>query len=362
MEENLVTVTIDGVEVKVPAGTSIIEAARKIGPDVAPPAMCYYKSLPRSGGKCRACLVKVSKGSERDPRPMPKLVASCITQVQDGMVVENYTNEHVVETRDAIVQFLLINHPLECPVCDQAGECYLQDFSYAHGGAVSKYEEPRRTFAPRDIGDKIKLHMNRCIMCYRCVYVADQLTPERVHGVLLRGDQAEISTYIEKAVDNEFSGNMIDVCPVGALTDQTFRFKSRVWFTKPVDAHRDCDVCCGKVSLWYQGDEVIRVTGIKNQWGEVEEFICNTCRFDKKKTSDWIIDGPTVIHRNSVITQNTYPKNVVKKTPYGLKYAAHNYKAIDDSRPYTKKLDEIKESEDYKALQEKNKEYFSKDD
>ena len=157
-----------------------------------------------------------------------------------------------------------------------------------------------------DIGDKIKLHMNRCIMCYRCVKVAEQLCPERVHGVLNRGWDSEISTYIEQAVDNEWSGNMIDVCPVGALTDKTFRFKSRVWFTKPVDAHRDCPTCSGKVVLWYQGEEVLRVTGRKDQWGEVDEFICNECRFDKKKTSDWVIEGPRHIDRHSVISQNHY--------------------------------------------------------
>jgi len=157
-----------------------------------------------------------------------------------------------------------------------------------------------------DIGDKIKLHMNRCIMCYRCVKVAEQLCPERVHGVLNRGWDSEISTYIEQAVDNEWSGNMIDVCPVGALTDKTFRFKSRVWFTKPVDAHRNCPTCSGNVVLWYQGEEVLRVTGRKDQWGEVDEFICNECRFDKKKTSDWVIEGPRHIDRHSVISQNHY--------------------------------------------------------
>ena len=121
-----------------------------------------------------------------------------------------------------------------------------------------------------------------------------------------RGDVAEISTYIQNAVDNEMSGNMIDVCPVGALTDKTFRFKSRVWFTKPMDAHRDCDKCCGKVALWMSGEEVFRVTGRKDKYGEVEDWICNTCRFDKKNVSDWKIEGPRHIDRHSVIAQNHY--------------------------------------------------------
>ena len=301
-------VTIDGIPLEVAPGTTILEAARQIGGDIVPPAMCYYSSLKNSGGKCRVCLVKVTAGSARDPRPMPKLVPSCITVAQDGMVVENITNPAVLEARKGVVEFLLINHPLDCPICDQAGECDLQNLSYQHGLAKTRYEEERRTFEQRDIGDKIKLHMNRCILCYRCVYTADQITDNRVHGVLSRGDHAEISTYIEKAIDNDFSGNMIDVCPVGALTDKTFRFKSRVWFTRPLDAHRECSKCCGKVVLWTKGDEILRVTARKDQYGEVKEFICNECRYDHKDMKDWVIEGPRHIDRGSVISQNHYEK------------------------------------------------------
>jgi len=356
----LIKVTIDGKEVQVPVGTSILEAARMIGPEVAPPAMCYYKPLKGTGGKCRACLVKVTAGSEKDPRPMPKLVASCITQAQDGMKVENYSSPEVIEARKGVVEFLLINHPLDCPVCDQAGECHLQDFSFEHGTGGTRFEEDRRTFEREDIGDKIQLHMNRCILCYRCVYTADQITNKRVHGVMNRGDHSEISTYISNAIDNDFSGNMIDVCPVGALTDKTYRFKNRVWFSKPVDAHCDCEKCSGKVTLWYRGEEVIRVTARKNQWGEVEEFICNTCRYDRKKTSDWTIEGPMKVARHSVISANKYSNKLVEKPSFALKYAAQNYKEIDDDRPYDKNLSEIKKSEDYKGLMAKNEEFFSK--
>ncbi len=170
--------------------------------------------------------------------------------------------------------------------------------------------------------------MTRCILCYRCVYVADQLTDNREHGILDRGDHSEISTYISKAIDNDFIGNVIDVCPVGALTDRTFRFKNRVWFLKPMDAHRDCHSasgraeCCGKVILWNRGDEVFRVTARKDQWGEVQSdengkpmWICNTCRFDKKKTSDWVIEKPTSISRHSVISGNHYEVKVIPDDP-----------------------------------------------
>lgn len=237
---------------------------------------------------------------------MPKPVASCRTTVMDGMVVENTTSPDLLEARKGVVEFLLINHPLDCPICDQAGECHLQDLSYEHGLAKSRYEFKRREFEQTDIGDKIKLHMNRCILCYRCVKVADQLCDGRVHGVINRGDVAEISTYITNAIENDFSGNMIDVCPVGALTDKTFRFKSRVWFTKPMDAHRDCKKCSGKVALWMSGNEVLRVTGRKDRYGELESFICNDCRYDKKEASDWTVEGPRNIERQSVISQNHY--------------------------------------------------------
>ena len=311
-------VTIDGQTIEVPDGTTILQASRMIGGEVAPPTMCYHSKLKTSGGYCRTCIVKVSKGSEKDPRPMPKLVASCRTTVMDGMEVLNNTSEEVVDARKGVVEFLLINHPLDCPVCDQAGECHLQDLGYQNGSEGTRFDFERRTFEKKDIGDKIQLHMNRCILCYRCVKTADQICDGRVHGVLNRGDVSEISTYIEKAIDNDFSGNMIDVCPVGALTDKTFRFKSRVWFTKPMDAHRDCKKCSGKVTLWEKGGEVLRVTGRKDQWGEVEEFICNDCRFDHKKASDWVIEGPRNIDTKSVISQNHY-----------LKLAQPTYKKLD---------------------------------
>lgn len=310
-------VTIDGITIEVPDGTTILQAARMLGENPAyeklvPPTMCYYSTLETSGGYCRSCLVKVSKGSERDPRPMPKPVASCRTAVMDGMEVQNITSPEILKARAGVVEFLLLNHPLDCPICDQAGECDLQDFTYAHGKQLTRLEFPKRTFEKIDIGDKIKLHMTRCILCYRCVKVAEQLAPDRVHGVLYRGDVAEISTYIENIMDQEWSGNVIDVCPVGALTDRTFRFKSRVWFTKPVEAHRDCKTCKGKVRLWFKGVDVLRVTGRKNKWGEIQEWICNECRFEKKHLNDWVIEGPSHINRHSVISANHYELGKLK--------------------------------------------------
>src|SRR3569832_689523 len=151
-EQQKFKVTIDNIPVEVPAGTTILNAARMIGGDVTPPAMCYYSKLEGSGGKCRTCLVEVSKGSEKDPRPMPKLVASCRTTVMDGMEVKNITSDKVLDARKGIVEFLLMNHPLDCPVCDQAGECDLQDLSYEHGTEGTRFEFEKRTFEKEDIG------------------------------------------------------------------------------------------------------------------------------------------------------------------------------------------------------------------
>lgn len=308
------TVTIDGKSIQVAPGTTILNAARQIGGKLVPPAMCYYSSLKGSGGKCRTCLVEVSKGSEKDPRPMPKLVASCSTTVMDGMEVKNITSPKVLDARKGVVEFLLLNHPLDCPVCDQAGECHLQDLAFEHGVAKTRYEFKRREFDKIDIGDYIKLHMTRCILCYRCVYTANQLTDSREHGVLKRGDAAEIGTFIEKNLKNDFIGNVIDVCPVGALTDKTFRFRSRVWYTKPVDANCECTKCSGKAVLWMIGDEIARVTARKDQYGEVKEFICNECRFDKKEVAKWNIEGPRKINRHSVISANHYEQPIPEHT------------------------------------------------
>ena len=303
-------VTIDGTTIEVDKGTTILQAARMIGKNY-PPAMCYYTPLKNTGGKCRVCLVKVAQASEANPRPMPKLVASCLTQVEQGMVVENETSPEVLEARNGVVEFLLINHPLDCPVCDQAGECDLQNLSFDHGKGVTRYEEGRREFEKIDIGSKVQLHMTRCILCYRCVYLADQLTEKRVHGVINRGDVSEISTYIQNAIENDFSGNIIDVCPVGALTDKTYRFKQRVWFSKPFDAHRNCSKCSGKTVLWMKGNDIIRVTSRKDKFGEVIDFICNECRYDHKNPADWVIEGPRHIEDTSVISANKYELPVV---------------------------------------------------
>ncbi len=334
-EKKLFKVTIDNITTEVEPGTTILMAARKIGGDIVPPTMCYYSKLQNTGGYCRTCLVRVAAGSTADPRPMPKLVASCRTTVMDGMIVENITSPAVLEARKGVVEFLLLNHPLDCPVCDQAGECDLQDLGYEHGAEGTRYEFKRRTFERIDIGPYIQLHMTRCILCYRCVHTANQVAGQREHGVLDRGDHSQIATYIQESLDSDMIGNVIDVCPVGALTDRTFRFKNRVWFTKPVDAHCDCSHCKGKVRLWMRGDDVLRVTARKDQFGEVEEWICNECRFEKKKVSDWVIEGPTQVARQSVIGAGHYNHVVRPKETMNAVMDGRDPKLLMDIRDVT---------------------------
>ncbi len=297
-------ITIDGQTIEVAPGTTVLQAARMIGGASVPPTMCYYSKLKDCGGKCRCCLVEITKGSERDPRPMPKLQPSCVTAAQDGMEVLSANSPRALAARKAVSEFLLINHPLDCPVCDQAGECNLQDLAMNNRNFKSRFRETKNTAPSEDLGKYISLNKNRCILCYRCVKLAEQLTPERVHGVMYRGDHAEISTLVGNVVENEFSGNVIDVCPVGALTDKTFRFKSRVWFTKKFDAHRNCPNCAGKVVLWTFGEEVLRVTARKDKFSEVEDFICNECRFHHKQKQDWVIEGAHRFEKESVLNIN----------------------------------------------------------
>ncbi|NUO03578.1 MAG: (2Fe-2S)-binding protein [Saprospiraceae bacterium] len=290
----MVEIELDGQKVEIAEGSMVMHAAEKAGTYI--PHFCYHKKL-SIAANCRMCLVDVEKA----PKPMP----ACATPVTQGMIVRTKSDK-AIQAQKSVMEFLLINHPLDCPICDQAGECDLQNLAFEHGTSKTRYEEERRTYDKIDIGPNIQLHMDRCILCYRCVYTADQFTDNRVHGVLHRGDSAEIGTYIQNSIDNDFSGNVIDVCPVGALTDKTFRFKSRVWFLNPFDAHRDCPTCSGKVVVWKFGEDIYRVTGRKDQYGEVEEFICNTCRFEKKAPEDWTIEGPRKIDRHSVISQNHY--------------------------------------------------------
>ncbi|NDC40322.1 MAG: NADH dehydrogenase (quinone) subunit G [Chitinophagia bacterium] len=257
-------VTIDNITVEVAPGTTILNAARMIGGDVTPPAMCYYSKLKESGGKCRTCLVEVSKGSEKDPRPMPKLVPSCRTTVMDGMEVKNITSPKVLDARKGVVEFLLVNHPLDCPICDQGGECELQDISMGFGKDESNYTETKRAVSDDDLGDLIATEMTRCIQCTRCVRFCDEIAGLPELGGIGRGEKMQISTYVQHNMQSEVSGNIIDLCPVGALTSKPYRFTARPWEMVEFASIAPHDCLGSNVFLHTRRDKVMRVVPKEN--------------------------------------------------------------------------------------------------
>ncbi len=218
-EKQLVTLTIDGRQVRVPEGTSILEAARAAG--ISIPYYCYHPGL-SVVASCRMCLVDVEKA--------PKLQPSCATPVAEGMVVRTQTPE-TLSNRRAVLEFLLLNHPLDCPVCDQAGECELQNYYMDHGAYDSRFNEDktkRKKAVP--IGPHVILDQERCILCTRCVRFTQEISRSRELGVMDRGHRSEIDIFPGMELSNPYSGNVVDICPVGALTDRDFRFQCRVWF------------------------------------------------------------------------------------------------------------------------------------
>ena len=214
-------ITIDGEEMQVGAGTTILEAALSRGTEI--PHYCYHQGL-SIAGNCRMCLVEVEKA--------PKLVIGCYTPVAEGMVVHTQSAK-VKQARSAMMEFFLINHPLDCPICDQAGECRLQEYAVEHGTGVSRYTEPKLALSKAvDIGTHVMLDQERCIQCSRCVRFCDEVTKTSELGFFERGERSQIGIFPGKRLDNAYSGNVVDICPVGALTLKEFRFKTRVWYLK----------------------------------------------------------------------------------------------------------------------------------
>lgn len=215
-----VTIEIDGVEMEAPKGSMIIEAADKVGIEI--PRFCYHKKL-SIAANCRMCLVDVEKA----PKPLP----ACATPVMDGMKV--YTqSKRALDAQHGIMEFLLINHPLDCPICDQGGECELQDQAMGYGRSVSRFTERKRVVADEDLGSLVATDMTRCIHCTRCVRFLDEIAGTNELGGMGRGETTKIATFIGRSIDSELSGNIIDLCPVGALTNKPFRFRARAWELK----------------------------------------------------------------------------------------------------------------------------------
>ncbi len=258
--------TIDGVELEVPAGITVLQACELAGKEI--PRFCYHERL-SIAGNCRMCLVELEKA--------PKPIASCAYPVADGMVIR--TDSRIVRAaRRGVMEFLLINHPLDCPICDQGGECDLQDQAMAYGFDRSRYQENKRAVPDKDFGPLIKTVMTRCIHCTRCVRFLTEVAGVPELGATGRGEQMEITTYVERALTSELSGNIIDLCPVGALTSKPYAFIARPWELTKTDSIDVTDAVGSWIRIDSRGGQVLRILPRVND-AINEEWISDKARF-----------------------------------------------------------------------------------
>ncbi len=262
----MVKLTIDGQEIEVPAGITLLQACELAGKEI--PQFCYHERL-AIAGNCRMCLVEVEKS--------PKPVASCAWPINDGMVVKT-ASEMVRRARQGVMEFLLINHPLDCPICDQGGECDLQDQAMAYGTGISRFDESKRAVADKDFGPLIKTFMTRCIHCTRCVRFLDDVAGVEELGVTGRGEDMEIGTYIQRGLTSELSGNIIDLCPVGALTSKPYAFAARSWELVRTESIDVLDAVGSNIRVDARGTEIMRVLPRLND-AINEEWLADKSRF-----------------------------------------------------------------------------------
>jgi NADH-quinone oxidoreductase subunit G len=267
-EPPTITFTIDGREVQAPENAMLVDAA-KLG-DVEIPVFCYEPKLGQPVGACRMCLVEIEG--------IPKLQTGCSTAVKDGMVV-NTQSERVKTAQRSVVEFLLVNHPLDCPVCDKGGECPLQDISFGWGGGISRFVEPKRHFVkPLELSPTIAIDRERCILCYRCVRFSQEIPEDNQLVLVERGAETFVSTFDGHPYVAPFSGNIIELCPVGALTSLPYRFRARPWDVE--DAGSVCTLCPAQcnVTLTVRDERVLRVLARQNP--EVDDgWLCDRGRF-----------------------------------------------------------------------------------
>lgn len=276
--------TIDGIEIEVAPGTSILQAAEQLGIEI--PRFCYHDRL-SVPANCRMCLVEVTPGP-------PKPQASCALACADGMTVKT-DSDMVKKARKGVMEFLLINHPLDCPICDQGGECDLQDQAVAYGFDRSRYYETKRAVKDKNLGPVVRTVMTRCIQCTRCVRFADEIAGVPDLGLLNRGEDVEIGTLVEKAVATELSGNLVDICPVGALTSAPYAFTARPWELRRTETVDVMDALGCNIRVDSRGGEVLRVLprlneDINEEW--IDDRTRHACDGLKKRRLDrpWIRD------------------------------------------------------------------------
>ncbi len=273
--------TIDNREIEVPPGITVLQACEQAGIEI--PRFCYHERL-SIAGNCRMCLVEM----ERAPKP----IASCAMPVSDGMVIRTDT-EKVRKARNGVMEFLLINHPLDCPICDQGGECDLQDQAMAYGFDHSRFAENKRAVADKDLGPLIETHMTRCIHCTRCIRFSTEVAGVEVLGATGRGEAMEVGTYIERAVASELSANIIDLCPVGALTSKPYAFSARPWELTRTESIDVMDAVGSNIRIDSRGREVMRVLPLLNE-DINEEWISDKTRYACDGLSRQRLDRPFV--------------------------------------------------------------------
>ncbi len=262
----MVKLTVDGVEIEVEDGMSVLQACEAAGAEI--PRFCYHERL-SIAGNCRMCLVEM----ERSPKP----IASCAMPAGEGMVIRTNTPT-VKKAREGVMEFLLINHPLDCPICDQGGECDLQDQAMAFGVDATRYEENKRAVEDKYLGPLVKTIMTRCIHCTRCVRFVTEVAGVEELGAIGRGEDMEITTYLEQAMTSEMSGNVIDLCPVGALTSKPYAFSARPWELKKTESVDVMDAVGSNIRVDTRGREVMRI--MPRLHDDVnEEWISDKSRF-----------------------------------------------------------------------------------
>jgi NADH-quinone oxidoreductase subunit G len=277
----MVTLTIDGTEIEVEPGTTVLQACEMLGIEI--PRFCYHERL-AIAGNCRMCLVEM----ERSPKP----IASCAMPVMEGMVI--HTNSPLVEkARRGVMEFLLINHPLDCPICDQGGECDLQDQAMAYGWDSSRFRENKRSVKDKDFGPLIKSFMTRCIHCTRCIRFATDISGVEELGATGRGEDLEVGTYVEQALTSELSGNMIDLCPVGALTSKPYAFTARSWELRKTESIDVLDAVGSNIRVDTRGPEVMRILPRLHE-DVNEEWISDKTRFAYDGLKRQRLDTPYV--------------------------------------------------------------------
>ena len=258
--------TIDGTEIEVEDGITVLQACEQAGVEI--PRFCYHERL-SIAGYCRMCLVEM----ERAPKP----IASCSMPVGDGMVIKTNT-ETVKNARNGVMEFLLINHPLDCPICDQGGECDLQDQAMAYGFDHSRFKENKRSVTDKNLGPLVETHMTRCIHCTRCIRFSTEVAGVEVLGATGRGENMEVGTYVEQAISSELSANIIDLCPVGALTSKPYAFEARPWELTKTESVDVMDAVGSNIRVDSRGREVMRVLPMLNE-DVNEEWISDKTRY-----------------------------------------------------------------------------------